>query len=70
MDILGGGNRIKPVHEVGVYKIGRDDASSSEAYKQPQTGVGAGISELSSPLHLKESSQDQTKPTQPDLCKT
>lgn len=55
MDILGGGNRIKPVHEVGVYKIGRDDASSSEAYKQPQTGVGAGISELSSPSSEEKS---------------
>lgn len=63
------GNRIETVHGVGVYRIGRDYASSSGAYKQPQTGIGAGISELSSPLHLKKSLQDQTTPTQTDLCK-
>lgn len=69
IDILEGETELSQYMRSGVYRIGRDYASSSEAYKQPQTGVDAGISELNSPLHLKKSLQDQTKPTQTDLCK-
>lgn len=38
IDVLEGETELSQYMRLGVYRIGRDYASSSEAYKQPQTG--------------------------------